>query len=245
MNYLDRFKNMVDEIENHPFLEVVKYQTFPPAKAEVFKKAAELIGAELDATILNFFSETNGLHLHWKVKEGIPETVFEELVENCDDYWMERTEHPDNPFAKINILPLEKSILYNWDQEIPSEGFEETTRFGKLEMPSTQFIQNLKSFDLFSEYSCMAFFLSQGQGNPSVLWLSDNYADWENSKLTDFYSYLETLLVTRGICDSRETVFEQEDGHRKAPLSRESEFWKKPKFIPKLFIEKNYKKLSS
>ncbi len=84
----------------------------------------------------------------------------------------------------------------------------------------------------------MAFIMEKGVGNPKLIGLTNYYIDWQNSKITDFESYLEMLLATRGISEFRSIIFEKEDGFKQKPITGDKEFWEQNKFVPKIFGKK-------
>ena len=65
----------------------------------------------------------------------------------------------------------------------------------------------LKPFDVINRELWMAFFVEPGNGNPQALLLTEGYTEWTSSRLTDFPSYMEMLLITRGIVETRKKIF--------------------------------------
>ena len=245
-NYLARFRAMVAEIEAHPLLEVVDFQINSSTNDEVLAMVEERLEASLAEPIINFYKEVNGLRLYWRIKSGLAEEELDSIQEEYDDYEIgvpdeEEDADSENPFAQINILPIEDCLINrNWDNiiifdEITSN--EDELEFTGIKYKTRDFQRQLKPFDLYSSYSCMAFFMEKGNGNPKVLRLSSHYVEWNNSKITDFKSYLEMLLMTRGIVEARTEIYNDYRGDLKPPLITDSNYWTE-EHIPKLFRKK-------
>ncbi len=183
MDYLKRFEAMKKEIESHPFLEVVEYKVNKPASKEAFKKVEDLLKTKLADPIESFYSQANGLKFRWRIKQALSEKELEKLSEKYDDYTFEPDDDDeDQPFAFINLLPLEDSILKKKWEEIEIGVKTQTFEFGNKTYPRVEFAKRLKPFDLFSLSNCMAFLIEEGKGNPEILQLQDYYIVWDNSR---------------------------------------------------------------
>jgi hypothetical protein len=236
VSYIERFRAMANEIKANELLDFVDFKTYPPASNQIFESIEAKIGVSLTESIHNFYGQSNGLQLRWRIKPDITDKELEVVTKKYDDYDIELPENTGNPFAQINIIPLENSFNHVWDEIIiPLE--DQTFKFQGMTYPHSEFARKLKPFDLFSEYYCMAFLMEQGVGNPKALLLSNYYAEWNYSRITDFASYIEMLLVTRGIVRSRDKIYSEYRGDLKPPLITGPDYWKK-KHIPKLFRKK-------
>jgi hypothetical protein len=234
MSYLRRFQQIVEEIQAHPFLEVTEFKINAPTSEASFNRVEQMISTPLAIAIRNFYCETDGLALHWKIKSSITDEELEELGSRYDDYWIESVEDGYVPFAKINILSLEEAFIEtNWEDIIFS-GVNEQFDFAGTVYDSSDFAKMLRPFDLFSVTSCMSFLVEKGIGNPKVLLLQDHYINWESSRLTDFESYLEFLLVTRGVFQAREDMYAEYNGYLNPPLTISSSEWSELA-VPKIF----------
>ncbi|MBE9232467.1 SMI1/KNR4 family protein [Cuspidothrix issatschenkoi LEGE 03284] len=246
MVYLERFRAMVNEIESHPLLEVVDFTINKPTTNELLTTVEERLGASLAEPIRNFYTEANGLRLYWKIKSGLTDEDLDSIEDEYDDYDIGVPDDEENveeeyPFAQINLISLDDCILnLNWHNkiiydELSSE--DEEVEFAGKNYSERDFERRLKPFDLFSSYACMAFFLEEGIGNPKILRLSSHYVEWDNSRITDFASYLEMLLATRGIVEAREKIYNSYRGDRESPLVTLHNYWTQ-EHIPKLFRNK-------
>jgi hypothetical protein len=236
-NYIERFKGIAAEIKRHPNLELVEFKLNPPASGVVFQAVEKRLGAPLVQGIQNFYAQANGFKLRWRIKSGLSDDELDRLRNQYDDYWFEWSDDDDIPFAQIHFIPLEECIVQRQWAAFEGRAENQTFDFQEKTYSLNEFGQHLKPFDLFSTYATMAFVLEEKAGNPKVMLLTDYYAEWDNSKLTDFESYLEMLLVTRGICEARKKFYSEYRGHLKPALLTKQEYWK-PRHTPKLFRQK-------
>lgn len=239
-NFLERFREIVSAIASHPLLEIVQYHINPPASNEVLVDVEKKIGASLAESIRAFYQEANGFKLHWKVRTGLSDEELNRLEDLYDDYGIGEPDDEDNesPFACINLIPIEECMIErDWHNVIIFDEVvsnKTSISFSGVSYEEQNFRERLRPFDLFSNYSCMAFLLEDGIGDPKVLHLSDYYVEWDSSRVTDFESYLEMLCATRGIVESRENIYGHYSGHSKRVLITGSDYWTR-KRIPKLF----------
>lgn len=237
INYIERFQAIAVEIKTYDFLDLVEFKTYSPATNEIFTAVEAKIGAPLAEPIRNFYGQTNGLHLRWCIKPDLSDAKLEAISKEFDDYDIELPEQREVPFAQINLLPIEDSFINtNWEEVIvPLDDL--TFEFQGVTYPHGEFARRLKPFDLFSDYYCMAFLLEKEIGNPKVLLLSDHYAEWYYSRITDFESYMQMLLASRGIVHSRDKIYSEYRGDLKPPLITGPDYWTE-EHIPKLFRKK-------
>ncbi len=240
-DYLTRFQNLADEIASHPWLQLREFQVNQPASDDIFEAVKDYLGFPLSEFIYNFYRQANGLRLRWTIKPGITDDEFEKLSEISDDYEIidADLESDEYPFANINILPIEESLIErNWQGIIY---FEEDIDLAHMEFEFAQktynridFGKKLKPFDVYSNESCMAFLIEDNVQTPKVLCLGDHYIEWDSTRITDFNSYLEMLLATKGITSARDRIYSKYRGDRQPILLTPHDYWQ-GKRIPKLF----------
>jgi hypothetical protein len=232
--YVERFEAMVEEIKAHPWLEVVTFKVNPPASEQVFSDVEAKMKAPLAAHIRDFYSRANGLRLHWKIKSDLSDEEWEKVAEASDDYSIENSDDEDIPFASINLIPLEESIITGHWQSLKLDYPERQFEFQGKTYGHNEFAKRLRPFDVFTTYNCMAFVLEEGNGDPPAMLLGDYYIEWDNSRLTDFNSYLEMLLATRGISGARARIYGEDNGDLQPPLRTGTDYWTEER-VPNLF----------
>lgn len=245
-NYLERFRSMVAEIEAHPLLEVVTFSINPPISEQVLAQIETGLGLQLAESIRSFYQEANGLRIYWRFRLDLTDEELDRIEETYDDYEIGLLEEDvdeiegRNPFAQINLLPLEESLVNrDWQGIVyfeETQAFDKSVEFCGSTYQRSQLEMRLKPFDLFSYSSCMAFLLETETREEGfkVSRLGDHYIEWQDNRITDFASYLEMLLATRGIVQARESIYQEEGGERLPSLVTAPEYWTEEK-IPKLF----------
>ena len=233
-SYVERFEAMVEELRRHPRLEVVEFTLNPPATAEVFRQVEEKLKAKAAEPLREFYGRANGMKLRWKIKSGLSEAELEEVRAESSDYSIESSENTDIPFAQINLIPLEEALVTRrWEEFEEAEDDEEFEFQGQTYLVR-EFGARVRPFDLFSTYNAMAFVTEEGKGDLPAMLLGDYYVEWSHSRLTDFASYMEMLLATRGIVKAREQVYGEYRGDLKPPLLTGADYWTEER-IPRLF----------
>lgn len=232
-DYLARFQALVDELASIDYIEVKEFEPGPPASPSTIAAVEKRLGATFAPAIRAFFEQADGLKLHWQIKPDVSAELAVELREKSKDYYVEIAEYVGTPFAIVNILSLEASVLNdNWE-ELKLGDLDGTTRFAGRDYDSAALAELLKPFDILNREHCTAFFLEEGNGDPPVLLLSDGYTDWTDSRLTDFASYVEMVLATRGIVAARVEILGEPGGTEKPPLVGDAGFW--AAYVPDLF----------
>lgn len=232
-NYLKRFNTLVKDLEKYPYIEVVEYRTYPPVSTADLEAIETHLEIPLARPIRSFYEQTNGLKLHWRIKPNLSAEETEKLRKKSSDYYILIAEYKDDPFANINLIPIQDSILNCPGKELSIPRQKKTVDFRGHTYQKDDFRKRLKPFDLINQNYCMAYFF-EDSGNPLVLLLDEGGAEWENSRLTDFESYMEMLLVTRGIVEAREKIFAMEDGNDDPFPIANSKYWQE-KYTPKIF----------
>lgn len=232
-DYLTRFKALADELAGIDYIEVKEFKAGAPASSKTIAAAEERLGATLAPAIRDFYEQANGLKFHWQIKPNVSPELAVELREKSKDYYVEIAEYIGTPFAIVDILSLEDSVLKDDWEELKLGDLDGTTKLMGNEYDSADLAELLKPFDILNREYCMAFFLEAGNGDPPVLLLGDGWMDWNGSRVTDFASYVEMVLATRGIVEARIKIFGKPGGTEKRRLVGDARFWHG--YVPKLF----------
>jgi hypothetical protein len=236
-SYVERLRAVAEEVEAHPYLKLYKFKVNPPAAARAFDEVEKKLKAPPAKSIRDFYAEANGLELRWGLKKGLSEDELDRISDKYDDYTPPDDEEPgerESPFARVNLIPIEASIVRRkWPVLVASDD-EATVEFQKQTYNRKEFGRRLRPFDEYSTYDCMAFLLEEGVGDPKVMHLSGHYVEWDGSRVTDFQSYMEMVIATRGIVEAREDVYGEYRGDLKRPLVTGADYWTARR-IPKLF----------
>jgi hypothetical protein len=204
-----RFTLMVEELKRHTDrLVLLGYTVFPPASADTIELVEAELGFSLDESIRAFFRAANGLQLRWKLKNS---PGFDPKRDKFDfepfDWLFPWEEYlPDT--GLVNILPIEETFGRNWKDLVwfDSEANQSIDFLG-VQYDRRDFKKNIKPFDLFSKAYSMAFFVGDRDSNLKVILGEDHNAYFTSSKVTDFESYIEFLIATKGVVVQRKKQY--------------------------------------
>jgi hypothetical protein len=236
-----RFTAVAEEIAARPEVEVVTFRTRPPVDASDLARAEDVLGARLAPALRDFYLQTDGVELRWKARSGLSDDELDVLDERYgEDGDIGRSAHDDDediPFACIDIRPLREALWErDWRGEVwfPGIDGDDPVEFAGRRCTELELMRGLRPFDLFSTYQCMAWLPLPDDGDPLVVLLGSHYVEWDHTRVTDFGSYLEMLLATRGITGFRRRVYSAYRGDRLPPLRTPAAHWT-PDRLPRLF----------
>ncbi len=220
-DYLERFQNMMKVLQDHPEVRIMKSYVAPPVSEADIEAVHAHLGAELDPAILNFYRQCDGLSLMWVTTDNPNADSSDTAFNNY---------HPGD--GAINILSLRATFVdADWndihyfdfmkehedDQEFAGESYQLWT-----------FSKSIRVFDEFNIYNMAGFITIAETGpplNPPISIGDDHGACWTDARLTDFHSYMETVLATYGSIAARRRIFMAYAGHTKKPLRLDQRYW--------------------
>jgi len=82
MNWLSRISDMVNELRQHPQVQLLNYHIFPSVEDSQFDFFEEKYNVEIPKDIRLFYQETNGLQLRWIFKNNEQFTEEKYPIEN-------------------------------------------------------------------------------------------------------------------------------------------------------------------
>lgn len=235
-DYLARFAWMVEELKTCPDRVVLlNYNVFKPVSDEVVRRVEDALSFALDPSIIAFFKQSNGLQLRWTLRDNPrydPEKQkfqYEPLIS------LYAWEKPVRATGFVNILPLERIFLGDWEDMVWFRNAREfQIRFLGVEYDGAFFQQHIKPFDVFDAYYTTVFFIGDREHNPKVLLAKDRHADLTSSKITDFESYMEFLIASRGIVEERKRFYSDAWDSSAGPkdlLITHKDYWTKDKTV--------------
>jgi hypothetical protein len=233
-DYLARFEKLVHDLKGRDYLEVVRFEPGPPIQAAQLKSVERELGAPLAGSIRGFYEECNGLSVHWRVKPTLGLNETKKLRERSTDYYVMIAEYVGDPFAKIDIQPLERSFAKRKSGTRRSESGKEKIQVGKVAHTAKEFYESLRPFDLVSDEYCAAFIATKGNGDPPVTLLGEGCSVWEHAIVCSFEAYIELVLATRGIVEARVKILGSASGEDAQSLPKNAREWAR-KYTPRLF----------
>ncbi|MGF1488882.1 MAG: hypothetical protein ACFBSE_17495 [Prochloraceae cyanobacterium] len=225
--YFSRFLEMVEELKSSPYVQVLNFELFEAVEPKVITRVEEILRCNLDTSIKDFYQISNGLQLKWIHKKN-PEFDSEEHYYREEGFdYLQPIEEYGLEDGCINILPLQVTLFeQNWSDIVWSyedEGY--SVEFCGAIHDRLALMQRLKPLDIFSKSEAMAFLIEEGIGNPKVILVQDHFAEVEDSRITDFRSYLDFILHYRGLIAERRNFYNEYKGHRIPTIRTTLEYW--------------------
>ena len=203
---------LADRVTKHPLLKIFERNEFPGVNPDNFNLFKEKFGIDLPIFIQELYLEMNGFTFIYGLKDNSDQSLlaFNALSK---DYFIEKG--PPYILGSIKFLPFEMVFLENtWEGTLYNMGSK--TDNDKLMFRNKEYSYNdlgkfLKPFDLYSEEVCASFLLIP-ELSFDVILLTDNYADWQNSRIISFQDYCTLITNTGGIIEARERYLTELQG---------------------------------
>lgn len=212
-NYKQRFKQLVEELQLHPEVQVLSFCTYPPVPEDTIIQLENKIGATLPSSLRSFYLETNGLHLRWIFKSNEDfdshKHTYNDQIQDC----MYPSQHYLPEDGVVSILPIEKMLDTNWSNEL---GFEEDLILEGKKYPLVELDKRVKLFDVFNHENAMAFLITDDQ-EFLVLMASEELTCLSESLVTDIDSYFEFILANKAVLSRRKAFYKK---RKKTPISK-------------------------
>ena len=234
MNYISNLEKIKQEIDSNPLLEIVTFEVAPPVSEEQIKEIEQKHQIILDKSLKDFYRQANGCHLHWQLMPLSEEEYDTKVYGKFGDYEPDLEDDDENPFAQIKINSLKDCFLDDWFDYDNSD--QDKFQF-KDDVYNKQILsKKLKILDKFSTFSCIAYITDKKFETTPLVMLSGHYADWWNSYLTNFATYWQLLMQSRGIYEIKNDILGKIDGHKVEPITNLNDFGEQ--LTPKLFNTK-------
>lgn len=195
---------MVQGLRSNAEVQVIRFNTFPGAGEETLDLAARAFGGALDPSIAAFFRETDGLQFMWQSKRGeFHEPDNERHVFTEEPAEWESHDREDIPCdGAVMIPPLSLILSRDWAESLYFDfmkGMKQDFTFGCGSMDAYEYAKCIRPFDWAVPFYDVGFWVGpRPDPNPVVIFGSDHMASWDDSYCTDFHSYLECVLASKG-----------------------------------------------
>jgi hypothetical protein len=232
--YLERFDALVADLRRLDYIEILRYEKSPPIQSNTLKTVERELGASLAPPIRAFYQQTDGIKLSWRIKPTLSVEETRKLRRRSTDYYVMVAEYIGDPFANIDILPLAGAVFSKKLKAGSVALRNEKVEFGGIAYRAEDFRRRLRPFDLINDEYCMVFVIVNDNGNPPVSLLGEGCSEWRGFAVCDFESYVEMLLVTRGIVEARAKIFGPDSKGDARTFPRDLGDWER-RYTPKMF----------
>ncbi|MBW2735708.1 MAG: WGR domain-containing protein [Deltaproteobacteria bacterium] len=198
--YVARFRKMVETLERHDDVRVVRFEVGDPATTEQISAVEEHLGAKLSPVLRSLYTQANGLVLAWTHPgdEGYDSDNLES--DDLDNDWV----------GIVQLLPLDKVYLTDgegetWHKDLYGT-LKEYRRAGHTWPSQEAHHKDLRLFDRANEFYPAAITVG-GPEVPFVLVGDDHGATFEDSDPATVETYLEARLATYGAVQYLQELF--------------------------------------
>lgn len=194
-DYLNRFRQMVETLKAHQFVDSVRFWTFEPLSDEVLQEIETHLGYPIDEYVKAFFKQTNGLHLGWYSKLGYGDfDGFEEKSGAAPGTWYVGFDETEQCEGYAAILPLDGII--NPQLRLLDEINPYYKREGDI--PGSR----LHYLDKFESFTDVCIYLN-GRSEFGVVFGEDHGAAYGQKDDYSFKEYMEGILRNYCALDGR------------------------------------------
>lgn len=220
-NYITKIQDLADQLKNDPSVQLLNFNLFPAVTEAIIEERENELGYKLDHSITSFFKQTNGLQIRWINKNATSFSAEEHLFSEEPLYYLEPLwEGSSRDIACINILPFEDIFFGNWEEQegrqimhlwddylCDYDAYEREKTFLGRTYNEGEFRDAVRPFDLFSNFYATGFLLEEGESNPKVIIIEDQWAGIGTDDITTFEEYLHMIIDSAGKIRSRPDFF--------------------------------------
>jgi len=236
MNKLvEALKNTIDQLKSHPLIAVDEAGIYEPATPELIDNFEIMLNLRLPKNIKDFYLAANGLKCIWRIRPGLPADVMNKIKNEGEQKDFDYSK----PLGAINILPVQDMLMNKyWKPPFQDESGTQPFEFNNKQTTLGVFAKQLKIFDAYfisNDFECIALITETDKIVEQfyLLMLDDNFADWHNSRIIDFETYILAMCATKFTIPSRRRLFGKYRGDREPVLTYE--MLSEPNIEPALF----------
>jgi hypothetical protein len=205
---LDKLETMANKLRDNVLVKNVLVKKGEGLPLQQINTVENLLGIRLDTSFKEFYTLSNGFDL---TVEYDVDKINENrnAINELTDFSFLFPEDEENPYISIRFLEFDQIFskpYFIFDQN-------SVVNFNNREYTLKELSYNIRPFDVYSGFSCMAIFLSPEENKMKLLMLDGHYDDWVNSRFIDFDLYIELIVRTGGICEARRKYLSSSHGH--------------------------------
>lgn len=231
MQYLlEHLEQTVNSIKDHPWITINEKTTGAPASASTINSLETVAQMKVPENLKAFYSIANGFSCVWSIRQELDERTMKTIAGLLED----RQYDFSQPLGTIRLLPLEKVFFNEWQPpKETDEGGLEKFEFGTKSFTYAEFGKMLKPFDIFYPKGVQSMAFLFEDDTAKVMMLDDYNADWQNSRTSDFETYIQLMCDTRFTITSRNRLYGKYRGDKDPELKYEA--MNKEGVVPALF----------
>ena len=218
----ENIKGTIKTIQDHSDVMVDELTINPPATLALVEASEKVSKIKIPSHIKEFYQAANGITFIWRIKQECDNLTKTKIKEKIGDDGYDLSK----PLGALRILPLQDMIMNTkW---VPVKDTDpdanKPVSFGGKEYTFASFSNMLRPFDFYytdNDFQCMSFIVDpQGaEYKFEVVMLDDYFADWHNSFITDFETYIKAICATQFTIPGRQRLFGKYRGDLQPPLT--------------------------
>ena len=230
---LEQLLKAIAELKADPLIQLEQETVEAPAAPDMIDRMELLSSTLLPQDVKEFYLAANGLTCTWRLRPDIDEETLRTIKENGEQLDFDYS----GILGSIRLLPIQSSLFNQyWKPPATPADAETMIDFGGKAVSMAELGKRTKLMDVYepvNDAEAMAFLTEPFSGTWQVLLLDNYLADWQNSRLTDFSTYIQVMAATRFTIPSRKRIFGKFRGDQQPLL-----LWgdlNKEELVPALF----------
>ena len=212
----------MERLRQHPYITIDQWSIEPPATLEIIDTFEMISGIGLPGDVKDFYLAANGITCIWRIRQDLDTGILEKIKEEGEQAGYDYAK----PLGALRILPVQDMLMDKyWKPPVQEDSAGNTAfSFGDQEYTRAAFAKKIKPFDLYhieNDAECMAFIIQSTpvESRFDVMMLDDYFADWQNSRTTDFDTYIRAMCSTHFTIPSRKRLFGKYRGDKEPVLT--------------------------
>lgn len=223
----------MEAVKVHPLLSVEQESIGDPAPPDMIERLEMMTSLTLPLDIKEFYLAANGLAFSYRLRQDLEEATRRSVQENGEQLDFDYS----GILGGMRLLPIQESLLdLHWKPPTTAQDTATRMEFNGTELSLAELGARTKLFDRYepvNDAEAGAFITDPDPDQWKVLMLDQYLADWQNSRLTDFRTYILAMCATRFTIPSRKRIFGKYRGDQE-PLLRWEDL-NTPALVPALF----------
>lgn len=231
---LDQLLKSIEAVKAHPLLLIEKEIIEPPAVPDMIDRLELMANTLMPQDVKEFYQAANGLTCTYRLRPDLDERTLEQVRANGEQLDLDHA----GTLGRIHLQPIQNAMLnIYWKPPSTPADAETMIDFAGKATSMADLGKRTKLMDIYepeNDAEAMAFLTQPYSGVWEVLLLDDYLADWRNSLITDFSTYILVMAATRFTIPSRKRIFGKFRGDLE-PMLRWDTMNKKD-LVPALFL---------
>lgn len=214
----DHVRKSMEAIKAHPLITVEQEAIGDPAAPDMIERLEMVTSLYLPQDIKEFYLAADGVTFRYRLRDGLDDATLRSIRENGEQLDFDYS----GTLGSIRLLPIQESLLdLHWKPPTTAQDAGTRIDFAGTELSLAELGARTKLLDRYepvNDAEAIALITDPDPDQWKVLMLDQYLADWQNSRLTDFRTYILAMCATRFTIPSRRRVFSKYRGDKEEML---------------------------